>query len=586
MIYDRPPSRNPSAAAPCAAPPSPPPPSPRPPRCSWRGSAAPPPGGLSALSSDRDRSALTADAADSPTDREPPPPTEPPPFADAPTTVPAAPRAGLHDAATSALIAEELALAAPADRAALAKEWAELDAAMVEQVIRIRRMVRQLDAEPAAGSAVSEFAAPAVAAPDPFAANRPVAPPARFPAAADPFDPAGAVVPAVVPAVAPAAAEDYPPATPAEAGRPMVDPNLRPAAYQAAYQPPAPPAADRPAPLFPGVPVPAATKPAPPAASPRPPVRTAENLPSPAALLTPGAARAAPGPSPAGPTGFGRTPDAAPFPADRGPLVPPPLSPGDYGGGETGDYADRLDDLIAAAKRRERRLADAAATAADPLARDAAEAALAEAGVHLRLLHLLAGDHGRALEAVAALPPAEQEFWQHAVWGLSSTLDRESIPDPADRATQAAALFRTAATKLSAAAKLTLRNVNFCHRVDSFGNAVPFERDEFTPNQPVLIYAEVENFTSEQNPRDGRFLTQTRSTVQIFEAGGERLIETLPLDEPITADTCDRHRQDYFLVYDLKIPARIGLGPHVMKLTVEDTLGGQTVETRLNFTVK
>ena len=58
--------------------------------------------------------------------------------------------------------------------------------------------------------------------------------------------------------------------------------------------------------------------------------------------------------------------------------------------------------------------------------------------------------------------------------------------------------------------------------------------------------------------------------MQIFEAGGERLIETLPLDEPVTVDLCDRHRQDYFLVYDLKIPARIGLGPHVMKLTVED----------------
>ena len=541
------------------------------------------PGGLSAVEDDRGRPALTADAADDLSGPEPPPPSEPPPFADAPAAVPAAPAAAagrLHDAATSALIAEELALAAPADRAALAKEWAELDAAMVEQVIRIRRMVRQLDAAPAATAGVSqtatELAAPVVVAPDPFAANRPIAPPSPAPVAApDPFAPAGGVVPAVVPAVSPAEAEGYPAATPAEGGRPMVDPNLRPAAYQT---PAAPPATDRPAPLFPGVPVPPAESPA---ASPRPPVRTAENLPSPAALLRPGATFAAPIPSGAGPTGFGTAPDAARA-ADRGPLVPPPLSPGNAGG----DYANRLDDLLAAAKRRERRLADAAATAADPLAREAAEAALAEAGVHLRLLHLLAGDHGRALEAVAALPPAEQEFWQHAVWGLSSTLDRESIPDPADRATQAVALFRTAATKLSTEAKLTLRNVNFCHRVDSFGNAVPFERDEFTPNQPVLIYAEVENFTSEQNPRDGRFLTQTRSTVQIFEAGGERLIETLPLDEPITADTCDRHRQDYFLVYDLKIPARIGLGPHVMKLTVEDTLGGQTVETRLNFTVK
>ena len=125
-------------------------------------------------------------------------------------------------------------------------------------------------------------------------------------------------------------------------------------------------------------------------------------------------------------------------------------------------------------------------TAPDPEARAAAEAALAEAGVHLRLLRLVAGDHGRALEAVPDLPPAEQEFWQHSVWALSAMLDERSIPDPADRATQAVASLRTAATKLSGEAKLTLRNVNFCHRVDSFGNAVPVRPGRVHP-QPAGV---------------------------------------------------------------------------------------------------
>ena len=249
------------------------------------------------------------------------------------------------------------------------------------------------------------------------------------------------------------------------------------------------------------------------------------------------------------------------------------------------ERADRLDDLLTAAKRRERRLAEAVAAAVDPAAKADAERALAQAGIDLRLLYLMAGDHARALQAVPELPPGEQEFWQNGVWAMSNMLDAESIPDPADRATQAAAALRTAATRLSGTAKLTLSDVNFCHRVPSFGNAVPFDRDEFTPNQPVLIYAALENFTSERR-RDGRYLTQTRSRVQIFEADGERLIETLPLDEPMTVDLCDRHRQDYFLIYDMKIPARIGLGPHVVKLTVEDALSGQVAETRLNFTVK
>ena len=101
----------------------------------------------------------------------------------------------------------------------------------------------------------------------------------------------------------------------------------------------------------------------------------------------------------------------------------------------------------------------------------------------------------------------------------------------------------------------------------------------------MLVYAEVENFHSERTIED-RYRTVLRSKVEIFKAGGAELVETLPLDLPLCTDLCDRHRRDYFMIYDLKIPARIGLGPHVMKLTVEDTLGGQVAETRLNFTVK
>ena len=514
-----------------------------------------------------------AAVASTDTTETPPPPVEPPAFAATAAPIPPAPSAGgggKHDAATSVLIAEELALAPAADRAALAAEWAALDATMVEQVIRIRRMVRQLDAEPPASAAAAPVpATPTAEGPDPFA-------PAETPG----------VVPAVVPAVAPAAPAQVPAtAEPAGDGGPMYDPNVRPAAYRI-------PPADRtpPSPLFPGVPLnPAARPPAaqppttPPPAAPPTPTRTAE-VPS-AAFLSPGAAATGSAPDP-GPTGFG--PAYAPGPdatrSAQSSLVPPPLNAAGDPDAAT-DYRDRLDDLIAAARRRERRLAEVAATAADPDARAVAEASLAETGVHLRMLHLIAGDHGRAIEAVSGLPPAEQEFWQHVLWGLSSELDERSIPDPADRATQAVAALRTAANRLSAEAKLTLRNVNFCHRVDSFGNAVRFDRDEFTPDQPVLIYAEVENFTSEQT-LEGRYRTVLRSKVEIFKAGGDQLIETLPLDQPITVDLCDRHRQDYFQIYDLKIPSRIGLGPHVMKLTVEDTQGNQIAETRLNFTVK
>ncbi|NNJ25083.1 hypothetical protein [Alienimonas chondri] len=462
---------------------------------------------------------------------------------------------------TEALIVEELSLAPADERTQLAAEWSKLDEAMVEQVIRIRRMVRQLDQN----AARPEFAASATGAPLSGSSDRLAPAPVDTPFAASEH---GRVF------------AGGPEQLPVEISQParLTDSQVRPAAYMA----PAPPIdrADAPRPrgssLFPGLPPgaesAAAQEPTPLVPPPRregQPTRVAEALPSSAALMSPSAMgrdqnSASPLYDP-GPTGFGGEQMLPDSPVD--------------------DFDGRLDALEQTARRRASRAAEAVRNAVTSEEKRIAERQRAEAEIHLRLLHLIAGEHGRALEAVPGLPPAEQEFWQNAIWALSTEMDIDSIPDPADRATHAVAALRVAALKLSEKANLSLKDVNFCHRVDSFGNVQTFERDEFTPNEPVLIYAAVENFTSERT-LEGRFRTVLRSKVEIFRAGGTELVETLPLDKPMTEDLCDNHRQDYFLIYELKIPARIGLGPHVLKLTVEDTLGNATAETELNFTVR
>ena len=51
--------------------------------------------------------------------------------------------------------------------------------------------------------------------------------------------------------------------------------------------------------------------------------------------------------------------------------------------------------------------------------------------------------------------------------------------------------------RLQEKAKLELRNVTFCHKISSFGNYEKYARDEFSPGQEVLLYAEVANIHSE-----------------------------------------------------------------------------------------
>jgi len=207
-----------------------------------------------------------------------------------------------------------------------------------------------------------------------------------------------------------------------------------------------------------------------------------------------------------------------------------------------------------------------------------------ERHVYLRMLYLMAGQHERALEAIPGINPADQEFWQQTFWAVANYFDREAIPDQADRATQTVAQLRQATARLQENANLKLKNVAFCHKINSFGSYERFERDEYTPGRPVLVYSEIENFTSELTA-DGMHRTLLKSKVQIFKAGTKGdLVAEIPFDT--TEDLCRNVRKDYFHSYKFEIPRNISLGPHIMKLTVEDEISQKVATYTQNFTVR
>jgi hypothetical protein len=114
-----------------------------------------------------------------------------------------------------------------------------------------------------------------------------------------------------------------------------------------------------------------------------------------------------------------------------------------------------------------------------------------ESHVYLRMLYLMAGQQDRALHAIPGLDPADQEFWQQMFWGVSNYFDMRGIPGTSDRASQTVAQLTSAVQQLQSKANLELRNVSFCQKISSFGNYERFAREEFTPGQPVLLYAAV-----------------------------------------------------------------------------------------------
>lgn len=227
--------------------------------------------------------------------------------------------------------------------------------------------------------------------------------------------------------------------------------------------------------------------------------------------------------------------------------------------------------------------ADAAAARLGPHPSDAERRFYIEKHVALRMLYLMAGQQERALQAIPGIDAGDQEFWQQMFWGVANYFDGQNVPDRGHRAALAATQLRTAVDRLQESAKLELRNVAFCHKIASFGNYERFDRDEFTPNQPVLVYAELSNFKSAP-AAGGKYLTRIRSSIEIHDAAG-RSVMRIQLKE--TDDLCLNHRRDYYHSYEFTLPpaTKIALGPHTLKLIVEDLLSNKVAEETLRFTV-
>lgn len=203
--------------------------------------------------------------------------------------------------------------------------------------------------------------------------------------------------------------------------------------------------------------------------------------------------------------------------------------------------------------------------------------------VQLRMLYLMTAQQARSLEGIPNIDPADQEFWVQLFWALSEYFNQQQIKDPTQRATQTVAQLQTAIQRLQEKAQLTLKNVNFCRNIDSFGNYEKFPKDEFQPGQPFLVYAEIENFTSELNS-DSFYSTKLKTTIEFIRVDGAGDVAE-PITIPAQEDLCRNYRRDYFHAYTLSVPKELPPGTYQMRLTVQDLNDNDIAEEIIPFRV-
>jgi len=203
--------------------------------------------------------------------------------------------------------------------------------------------------------------------------------------------------------------------------------------------------------------------------------------------------------------------------------------------------------------------------------------------VNLRMLYLMAGRVDQAVEPITGLEAADQEFWQQLAWSIGNYFDARGIPQSGTRAARTVEQLRAAMTQLAQKADLQLRNVTFCHRIVSFGNFERFAQDRFTTGAPVVLYAEVENFTSHRVDAE-RFRTALQPTITLYRAGDEsRPVEVIPFE--VTEDFCRSIRRDYYLSHMFSIPQNLERGNYTLVLKVVDLQGNKVATSRVNFEV-
>ncbi|MFO0900016.1 MAG: hypothetical protein U0836_21500 [Pirellulales bacterium] len=200
----------------------------------------------------------------------------------------------------------------------------------------------------------------------------------------------------------------------------------------------------------------------------------------------------------------------------------------------------------------------------------------------LRLLYLAADRGPDALEPCASLGEGEQQFWTEELFGLHAALD-QSVSPVERRHTLAARHLRQAATHLGQQGLLDVRSAAFCSRVDSYGiykrlNTGP---DEFRPGQETLLYAEVENFSSEA--RSEGFHTSLASRYEIANDRGEIVArhEFPPLEE-----ICANQRRDFFIQHHMQVPKGLPVGRYRLRLVLTDVHARKQGEALLPFAIR
>ncbi len=197
------------------------------------------------------------------------------------------------------------------------------------------------------------------------------------------------------------------------------------------------------------------------------------------------------------------------------------------------------------------------------------------------MLYVAARKLDEAMEPIDGLSDQENLFLRHQMQAMFEASNPDAMPVRSRHLSLVMNSQRLATNHLASVSNLEVRSTAFCTEVERYGVVTKFPKYQFSPDQEVLLYCEIENVAAKE-VRDG-FETQLQGSYEIVDSTGKRIAEQILPMEP---DICQNHRRDYFIVYKIYMPQQISPGQYKLRLTVEDMNARKFGQSTLDFQIK
>ncbi|NLX12226.1 MAG: hypothetical protein GXY44_01040, partial [Phycisphaerales bacterium] len=201
--------------------------------------------------------------------------------------------------------------------------------------------------------------------------------------------------------------------------------------------------------------------------------------------------------------------------------------------------------------------------------------------IKLRLWYLFSGADDKACLPLTGPDPLQSELVTSAFRALSQT--RNLCLNPQASAVETLAAVDELRRVLGQQTPVSIVNLALVTRVRSFGDYDAVQPPVFATGAGVhvYLYTEIDNFRYEPTG-DGKLRSRMSEEVQIWNAQGMVIWQQ---KAPEIAETVLRPRRDFFIPFEIRLPADTPAGIYTLIVTIEDKVGATTDQKRLNFTI-